>query len=70
MISLKREQGFGILMGERRILDGWKAVSAYLGRSGRTCQKWEHELGLPVHRLEDSSSAHVFAYTDELGRWR
>jgi adenylate cyclase len=57
-------------MGERRILDGWKSISAYLGRSGRTCQKWEQELGLPVHRLADSASAHVFAYADELDRWK
>jgi tetratricopeptide (TPR) repeat protein len=57
-------------MDDRRVLDGWKAISAYLGRSGRTCQKWERELELPVHRLEDSSSAHVFAYTDELDRWK
>ncbi|OGD18116.1 MAG: hypothetical protein A2W03_14690 [Candidatus Aminicenantes bacterium RBG_16_63_16] len=57
-------------MDGRRILDGWKSISAYLGRSGRTCRKWEQELGLPVHRLNDSASAHVFAYTDELDRWR
>jgi len=57
-------------MDGRRILDGWKSISAYLGRSGRTCQKWEQELGLPVHRLADSASAHVFAYSDELDRWK
>ncbi|OGD18118.1 MAG: hypothetical protein A2W03_14700 [Candidatus Aminicenantes bacterium RBG_16_63_16] len=57
-------------MDGRRILDGWKSISAYLGRSGRTCRKWEQELGLPVHRLDDSASAHVFAYADELERWK
>src|SRR5512139_2794162 len=54
----------------RRTLESWKAVAAYLGRSERTCRKWEHELGLPVHRLDDSSKAHVFAYADELDGWK
>ena len=57
-------------MEGRRILDGWKAIAVYLGRTAKTCQNWERELGLPVHRLDDSASAHVFAYTDELDRWR
>src|SRR4030067_2496910 len=57
-------------MDGRRLLVGWKSISAYLGRSGRTCRKWEQELGLPVHRVGDSASAHVFAYADELERWK
>ncbi len=57
-------------MGERRILEGWKAISIHLGRTEKTCRKWEHELGLPIHRLEDSPKAHVFAYADELDRWK
>ena len=54
----------------RRVLKNWKAIAAYLGRAEKTCRKWEHELGLPVHRLDDSSKAHVFAYSDELDRWK
>ncbi len=57
-------------MSERRILESWKAIAAYLGRTEKTCRTWEHELGLPVHRLDDSAKAHVFAYVDELDRWR
>jgi tetratricopeptide (TPR) repeat protein/TolB-like protein len=57
-------------MAGRGVLEGWKAISAYLGRTGKTCRKWERELGLPVHRLDDSASAHVFAYADELDRWK
>ncbi len=57
-------------MNERRILESWKAIAAYLDRTEKTCQKWEHELGLPVHRLEDSARARVFAYVDELDRWK
>ncbi len=57
-------------MNERRILESWKAIAAYLDRTEKTCQKWEHELSLPVHRLEDSARARVFAYVDELDRWK
>ncbi len=53
-----------------KYLDSWKEISAYLGRNIRTCQIWEHELGLPVHRLDGSPKARVFAYTGELDAWR
>jgi len=57
-------------MGERRVLDSWKEVADYLRRDIRTCQRYERELELPVHRLEGSPRARVFAYTDELDAWR
>jgi tetratricopeptide (TPR) repeat protein len=34
-----------------------------------TCHRWEEELGLPIHRLDGTPKARVFAYTDELDRW-
>jgi Tol biopolymer transport system component len=57
------------LVQNKEILDSWKEIAAYLGRSVKTCRRWEQELGLPVHRLEDSPKARVFAYPDELDRW-
>jgi adenylate cyclase len=57
-------------MNERRVLESWKEIAAYLGRTGKTCRKWEQELGLPIHRLDDSGKAHVFAYEDELDQWK
>ncbi len=57
-------------MNERRVLESWKAIASYLGRTEKTCRKWERELGLPIHRLDNSAKAHVFAYEDELDRWR
>jgi TolB-like protein len=57
-------------MNERRVLESWKAIAAYLGRTEKTCRKWEHELSLPIHRLDNSAKAHVFAYADELDRWK
>jgi hypothetical protein len=32
-------------------LSGWKEVAAYVGKSVRSAQRWEAELGLPVERL-------------------
>jgi tetratricopeptide (TPR) repeat protein len=59
----------GDVMAAREVLDGWKAISDYLQRDRRTCQRWERDLGLPVHRLDGSRKARVFAYTDELDVW-
>jgi TolB-like protein/Tfp pilus assembly protein PilF len=56
-------------MPNREILDSWKEIAAHLGRSVKTCQRLEKELGLPVHRLEESPRARVFAYKDEIDRW-
>ncbi len=57
------------MMEKKLILDSWKEIAAYLGRSVKTCRRWEHELSLPVHRLEDSPKARVFTYKDELDQW-
>jgi eukaryotic-like serine/threonine-protein kinase len=51
------------------VLESWKSISAHLRRNIRTCQHWEREHGLPIHRLDGSPKAHVFAYTDELDAW-
>jgi TolB-like protein len=34
-----------------------------------TCQRWEAELGLPIHRLDGTPKARVFAHRDELDSW-
>jgi tetratricopeptide (TPR) repeat protein len=57
-------------MDKGRLLDSWKEISAYLGRGVRTCRRWERDLGLPVHRLDGSTKARVFAYASELDDWR
>lgn len=56
-------------MKDGKVLDSWKEIAAYLGRSEKTCRRLEKELGLPVHRLEESPKARVFAYKDEIDSW-
>ncbi|MCX6568293.1 MAG: hypothetical protein NT147_04495 [Candidatus Aminicenantes bacterium] len=50
-------------------LESWKEISSYLKRSVKTCQRWEMELDLPIHRLDGTPSARVFAYPSELDGW-
>jgi len=57
------------MAGEKRVLRSWKELSAYLHRTARTCQRWEQEFGLPIHREDDAPQANVYAYTDELDAW-
>jgi len=57
-------------MTDKEVLDSWKEIAAYLGRSEKTCRRLEKELGLPVHRLEDTPKARVYAYRDEIDSWR
>lgn len=54
---------------EEPLLESWKEISDYLKRSVRTCRRWESELGLPIHRLDGTPRARVFAYPAELDRW-
>lgn len=56
-------------MEGRPRLESWKEISLYLQRSVKTCQRWEVELGLPIHRLDGTPSARVFANPDELDAW-
>jgi Flp pilus assembly protein TadD len=50
-------------------LESWKEISAYLERTTRTCQKWEAEYSLPIHRLKDSPKSRVYASKAELDAW-
>ncbi len=51
------------------VFESWKQIASYLHRNIRTCQTWEREMGLPVHRLDGSPKARVFAYQSELDAW-
>lgn len=54
---------------EEQFLESWKEIASFLGRDQRTCMRWERELGLPIHRLDGSPRARVFAFKDELSAW-
>jgi hypothetical protein len=54
---------------ERRILNSWKEIANYLGRGVRTVQRWESQLGLPVHRPAGKDHSAVLAFSSELDQW-
>jgi hypothetical protein len=54
---------------DRRRLNSWKEIARYLERDLRTVIRWEHDRGLPVHRVPGEGRAPVFAYADEIDRW-
>jgi len=52
-----------------RKLVGWKEIAEYLRTSTRTAQRWERELGLPVHHTGSSKGYSVFAFAEEFETW-
>jgi hypothetical protein len=56
-------------MADQDLLQSWKEIAKHLGRSERTCRRWETEFGLPVHRMDGSVRGSVFAYKSEIDRW-
>jgi TolB-like protein/Flp pilus assembly protein TadD len=53
---------------ERR-LESWGEIAAYLRREIRTVQRWEKNLGVPIHRLQVGKISSVYAYPSELDKW-
>ncbi len=51
------------------VLSSWKDEAAHLGKSVRTVQRWETELGLPIHRPNKRQQRIILAYPDELKQW-
>jgi len=51
------------------VLSSWKEIGAYLGRSVRTVQRMEVELGLPVRRPRGHARSSVMAIPHELDTW-
>jgi hypothetical protein len=53
------------------VLNGWKEIASHLGRSARSVQRWERDLGLPIHRIPtpDGGSI-VYASRSEVDAWR
>jgi len=49
------------------LLDGWKSISTYVGKSVKTVQRWERESDFPIHRVPGRRS--VFAMKAEVKDW-
>lgn len=54
---------------EIRRLDTWNEIATFLGVTVRTAMRWEHERGLPVHRVPGGEKQRVFAYAKDLTIW-
>jgi hypothetical protein len=52
-----------------QVLSGWKDIANYLGKDVRTLQRYERELGLPVHRPGGKTNGSVIATQSELDAW-
>jgi len=50
-------------------LNGWKEIGAYLGRTARTAQRWETQLGMPVHRPAKKKRTVVVGFPRDLDAW-
>ncbi len=51
------------------VLNSWKEIAAYLCRAVRTAQRWERDLGLPVHRPRGKDRSAVIALPSEIDSW-
>jgi hypothetical protein len=51
------------------VLSDWKVIGHYLGKSVRTVQRWERELGLPVRRVHGRPRSCVIAVPAEIDAW-
>lgn len=57
------------LDGQNLLLNSWKEIARYLGRGVRTVQRWEQNLGLPVHRPKGQDRSATLALRPELDEW-
>ena len=51
------------------VFSGWKDVANYLGKSVRTVQRYERELGLPIRRPAAKATIAVIATKAEIDAW-
>lgn len=58
-----------LIMSSSDKLSSWKEIADYLDVEVRTCQRWEKEFGLPVHRFTNTPRARVFTTKNEIDQW-
>ena len=54
---------------EPTVLSGWRQIARYLGKSVRTVQRWEHDLGLPLRKIDTQTKSDVVAFVSEIEVW-
>src|SRR5215467_13148934 len=56
-------------MRSHGVLQSWKQIANYIGRTERTLQRWEREFGFPIHRPSGKARSAVMALASEIQRW-
>ncbi len=56
-------------MTSEALLNSWKEIARYVGRSERTVQRWEKQFGFPVRRPAGRTRSAVIAVPSEIQRW-
>jgi CheY-like chemotaxis protein len=51
------------------LLNSWKEIARYVGRSERTVQRWERQCGFPVRRPAGKMRSAVIAIPAEIQAW-
>ena len=54
---------------DRKILNSWKEIAAYIGRGVRTVQRYERIYRLPIRRPAGRDRSAVIALSDEVDQW-
>jgi hypothetical protein len=67
--QLKDEDIGGERRQAERLLSSWKEIAKFLGKGVRTVQRWEREIGLPIHRPAGAERGRVLALESELRDW-
>lgn len=58
-----------MLSSDSPVLGSWKEIAAYLGKSVRTVQRWERNLGMPIRRPAAHNQGIVIAIPTDLDEW-
>jgi CheY-like chemotaxis protein len=56
-------------MASEALLNSWKEIARYVGRSERTVQRWEKQFGFPVRRPAGRARSAVIAIPSEIRCW-
>lgn len=51
------------------VLQSWKQIANYVGRTERTIQRWEREFGFPIRRPAGKARSAVMALVSEIEEW-